>query len=400
MKYSHGIPGCAFVLLLLMIAGACEKQPTDYRSFLNEQEIIYPAAAANIETGPGKNRVLLKWKRNPDPSITKYIIYWNNNNDSTIVEATSGTASDTIRTYIGNLDEGAYSFTVYSFDQEENRSIPVLVENIKVYGDKYEVNLLNRSVASTNYADGKLILTWNEPDTINVHTEIKYTSLAGQVKTLFLSPDSSKLAISDWKLPTSIVYRSAYKPEKDAIDTFRAPRYDTLAVSELPVSKSSWKQVLLTNDADVNAFGASLANIWDGEPGAFPDIYHSDGATMPHTFTIDLGVTYQRLSRFMEWGRTDFSDHNPVEFEIWGIADITDAVPALPPTNDGWKEECIAKGWTLLADVKRTDDGTAGIEYDLAQPAPPVRFIRIRVLRSAGNTTYSHMSELSFWYNP
>src|SRR3546814_11987116 len=89
----------------LMLPDSCEEQPTNYRSFWEEKEIVYPAAVVRVEPGPGRYRVLLKWKRSPDPSVTEYGIYWNNSRDSSVVESISENASDTVAAYIGNLED-------------------------------------------------------------------------------------------------------------------------------------------------------------------------------------------------------------------------------------------------------------------------------------------------------
>lgn len=204
MKCIYSKLSNSVLLIVILLCGSCEKQPTDYRSFLKDQEVVYPAAASGVETGPGNQRVLLKWARNPDPSIQKYIIYWNGGADSTVLKATADQSADTVKTYINGLDESIYNFLIYSFDDEGNRSIPVAIENIKVYGEKYRGNLLNRSTSGVEYLDNKLTIIWNAPDTINVQTEVKYTDLSGQAKTIFLPADSSTLVIPDWKLPTKI----------------------------------------------------------------------------------------------------------------------------------------------------------------------------------------------------
>src|SRR5690606_19949139 len=121
---------------------------------------------------------------------------------------------------------------------------------------------------------------------------------------------------------------------------------------------------------------------------------------MPHHFSFDLGTTYDELTGFTEWGRTDFADHNPTELEVWGIADTTGAATELPAGDAGWADESLTKGWTLLTTITRSDDGIAEVEADIDSGHPPVRFVRFRVLKNAGNTDYSHMSEISFFYNP
>lgn len=399
-RYQYKVPAYLLLLAIFALIISCEKKPTDYRSFLDGHEVVYPGTVSGIEADPGDHRLLLTWRPNADPSLKQYIVYWNSGADSIVVPAASHLPTDTVKAAIGGLEEGTHAFVVYSFDDKGNRSIPINVENIKIYGDKYRSSILNRATSDVKYDNNILTITWNVPDTVNVGTEVKYTDGSGETKSVVLPADSSKLVISDWKLPTKIYYRSSYKPESHAIDTFRVSYYDSLTVSNLPADKSTWKQVLLLGDAVVDAYGTSLSNIWDGKPGAYPEVYHSDGAYIPHTFTIDLGKTYAKLTKFEEWGRTDFDGHNPDDFEVWGIADTTGAVPALRPDDPGWKDETMAKGWTLLTEVKRNDDGIAGVQTDVISNPPPVRFIRIRVLHAVDGDTFSHMSEISFWYNP
>jgi hypothetical protein len=60
--------------------------------------------------------------------------------------------------------------------------------------------------------------------------------------------------------------------------------------------------------------------------------------------------------------------------------------------------EMQAKGWTLLKEVKRTDDGKAAFKVNFDTGLPPVRYIRIRVKHvTNGDSNYSNMSEITFW---
>src|SRR3546814_20513369 len=119
---------------------------------------------------------------------------WSSDVCSSDLESISENASDTVEAYIGNLDEGVYSFTIYSFDKEGNRSIPLITENVKIYGDKYQGGLLNRQVSSIDYADGKTFLFWNRPDPINHHTEVSYTNQAGKQQTFIISKKEERRA--------------------------------------------------------------------------------------------------------------------------------------------------------------------------------------------------------------
>lgn len=219
-----------YILLLSIIFSnySCEKKPTDYRYFLNGMEVVYPGIASNIQVKPGNSRLLFTWVPSSDPSVTKYIMYWNNGSDSTIGDVTSFPASDTIKTYINNLKEGIYIFVVYFFNAKGDKSVPTNIENVKVYGEKYTESLLNRTISKINYANKNLTITWNMPDSVNINTEVLYTNVLDQIRTIYLQPDSSTLNLTDWKSPTKIYYRSSYKPQRNAIDTFKVTYIDSI----------------------------------------------------------------------------------------------------------------------------------------------------------------------------
>lgn len=171
----------------------------------------------------------------------------------------------------------------------------------------------------------------------------------------------------------------------------------------LPVEKP-WRAINLAFDASVYNCSTTMDWLWEGHPGSYPNIFHTaKGSTMPHTFTFDFGRIYTNLVQMEQWGRWDpkgRSFANPIYFEVWGIDDITNAVPVVPSDDPNWARASIKKGWTLLAEVRRKDDGVKGMKINLIKNPPPVRFIRIRIKDTKNHNTQglSHMSELSFWY--
>ncbi len=107
-----------------------------------------------------------------------------------------------------------------------------------------------------------------------------------------------------------------------------------------------------------------------------------------------MGKVYNNLLKVEETGRNCCG--NPLEFEIWGIADLTNANTTLTSDNSGWKAEMQSKGWTLLTEAVRTDDGQNAKTFDFISNPPPVRYIRMRVTKKLGTTSFN-MSELTFW---
>jgi hypothetical protein len=372
---------------------------------LKNGEIIYPGVVANVSYYTGNQRVALLWNPSPDPTIATYAIFLNNKRDSITMDATTHSPSDTIIAYIPNLEEYVYSFTIYSYDKKGNRSIPHDINNVKVYGPLYVANLLNRPYhAVTPYVvngNGSVTLNFVAPDTINIATTIKYTNTSNAVIEKQLHPDSSSIVLEPYKSGTPVLYRSSYIPMRNAIDTFYVSAYDTFPqiYRYVQLDKSLFRALSLPNDVSPYESGTSISKLWDGSvgPQGYPNIFHSNGTSpLPHHFTFDLGRTYSSLSHIEITGRN--CCHNPDVLEVWGIADITHAATALPGNDAGWKDESIAKGWTLLKEVIRTDNGVAAYKIPLDSHPPPVRYIRIRIKHVlSGEAASSNLSELTFW---
>jgi hypothetical protein len=205
--------------------------------------------------------------------------------------------------------------------------------------------------------------------------------------------------MTDYKLGTPVLYRSNYIPVLNALDTFSVLRYDTFPriYTFVQCNKALFAKVHLINDANPYQSSTDIDKLWDGttSPQGYPDIWHSDGASIPHVITFDMGAVYSNLAQMEETGRN--CCHNPDQFEVWGIPDLTGAITTLPADNSGWTAESISKGWTLLQTVTRTDAGTNPLKVDLMSNPPPVRYVRIRILHVTSGASYSNMSELTFW---
>jgi hypothetical protein len=52
----------------------------------------------------------------------------------------------------------------------------------------------------------------------------------------------------------------------------------------------------------------------------------------------------------------------------------------------------------MLKEVVRSDDGVAAMKFSLMDNPPPVRFIMIRVLKTASGSDAVNLSQLTFWY--
>ncbi|MBW8685311.1 DUF4998 domain-containing protein [Chitinophaga rhizophila] len=394
---------CLLTGLLLMMG--CSKTPTDYREYLNGEELVYPGKVANARALPGNGRVQLIWQPSPDQSITQYRVFWNNGADSINIPATTHGTSDTVRCTIADLSEYVYSFMIYSYDAKGNRSVSTEINNARVYGSVYIATLNNRLTNPDNpYTvndDNSVTLRFVAPDTINIRTILKYTNQNNQETHVSLNAAADELTLTDYKFGTPVLYQSSYIPVSNALDTFEVPRYDTFPSIYRLVAcdKSLFREHDMWGDMGIFQSDTRVSKLWDGSvgPQGYPNIFHSDGGgNLPRVLSFDMGKVYSNLGVLEETGRD--CCNNPDRFEVWGIADLTDAIPEMSPDDGGWKAAMESKGWTLLKEVIRTDNGNNAYKTNLIDNPPPVRYIRIRVLHNAnGENSYVNMSEITFW---
>jgi hypothetical protein len=403
MKSIYKISG--LLLLLATIIISCTKDDLAFKEYLKDGEIVYPGRVANITTKPGNLRTALWWNPSPDPSVSRYVVYWNNNADSVVVNSTTHNPLDTMKVTIPNLREYTYTFTVYSYDAQGHKSIPIEARNVRVFGPLYQSGLLNRPYNATNpYVvnnNGSVQLNFNTPDTINVNTTVRYTNTTGVSVDKVLLPADTAIILTDYKAGTDITYKSAYIPGKGSLDVFSVTDFSTFPkiFTYVLCDRSLFAEVHLPGDAPTYESGTSISKLWDGSvgPQGYPNIFHSAGNSgMPHVITFDLGKIYTNLSRIEETGRD--CCNNPDRFEVWGTADLSNATTTLSASDNGWPAEATSKGWTLLKEVIRSDDGKNAFTSELDNGGKPFRYIRIRIKHViTGDGNYSNMSEIRFW---
>ncbi|HMR19841.1 MAG TPA: DUF5000 domain-containing lipoprotein, partial [Sphingobacterium sp.] len=181
---------------------------------------------------------------------------------------------------------------------------------------------------------------------------------------------------------------------------------------EIKLDKSRFRAVRLPTDANPFDNNLAMSNLWsDNLVGGSSASARgtawwrtANGSGIPHHFTFELGVT-AKLSRYVQQQRGVVSEDNlvysagnPRYWEVWG---------ATNPSPDGSWE-----GWTKLLDCtsikpsglplgEKTDEdrtyALAGEEFDFPFDAPPVRYIRFRILGTWGSSDFMHIGELTFY---
>jgi hypothetical protein len=291
MNNRYKISAAALAVLAL---AACSKMDSNYNDFWKNGEKVYPASPDSLHVFSGRNRVKINWLIIGDPSVSKAVVYWNNGTDSLEKPITyhNDGGADTITVILDNLPEGTYSFDIYTYDKQGNRSVDANVVG-KVYGDSYQKALLGRLVKSAAYVDDTLRVQWGDPaDASATGSEITYTDTTGKTRTRMVATDADTTVIADYSMQASryIGYRTLFLPDSTAIDTF-ATAYDSVRVlgprTNLP--KAGWTVTASSYDnrggrtdrTPEKAIDENTSTAWINLVGS---------TDYPHSITIDMGA--------------------------------------------------------------------------------------------------------------
>lgn len=221
------------VLVSVLLISACTKQD-DYKKYLGNGEILYTGKADSLLVHAGRNRVQLSWLLISDPKISRAKIYWNNRKDSAMLDIKRTSGVDTIRYIISNLEERAYTFEVYNFDRDGNTSVRSEATGF-VYGRFYEDALLTRAFSNAEMKNGQAEISWANIDTTGgiIGMQLQYTTSDNVAHDTIVAaqPEGQVTVLPNYLSMSSFRYRTLYKPDKLAVDTFYTP-FETKAVKE------------------------------------------------------------------------------------------------------------------------------------------------------------------------
>lgn len=394
------------VVVALSAVISCTKEDA-YKKFQKGGEIIYAGTLDTVIAQSGKNRINLQMNLGNDAAVTKVKVYWNDGKDSSQIAVPRPASSDIINLMISNLSPGTYNFKVYTYDKQNNSSVITNVSGI-AYGEDYENSLVNRRIRSavpSSQVDS-LVLTWNDANPGLVKTEVTYTRKNGTVVTLNISSEESLTKLTDDYLPGSTLsYRSTYKFNENAFDSFTVVEPSTLVLTALPpferqLPKSAFREVILPTDVLEGGFGWLMPALWNG-------VYTGNGfATQPNKplpvwFTFDTGIS-TKINRFIFHMPQDriFRLEAVKSFEIWGSDN--------PAPDGSWGSWTLLNTCTVIkpsgsplntntaADIAAA---AAGQEFIMPSGNPSTRYIRIKVLSNWGNGSFQAMGEFTFFTN-
>jgi len=210
---------CAIIGLASFLV-ACHKMDETYEGFLTGGEMKYAKKPDTIWISPGKNRLKLSTVL-IGTNYSKYMVYWNDGQDSLEVPVGEKKYMDTLEVLIAPLAEGDCAVKVYTYDMEQYRSI-VTEANGVIYGDAYQSTLFNRIALAFQLDDkGKPLVMWDSRNPRQaVAVELVFKDQEQMAHRLIQPIEETKTAIAYDLLGDSLQYRTLFLPDSNAIDTF------------------------------------------------------------------------------------------------------------------------------------------------------------------------------------
>ena len=390
-------------LLGIMLAVSCSDLNETHLEYIKDGETIYVGKPMDVFSNSGNERIRINIIINSDPKISKGLITWNNGNEEYAFDINRTTEGiDTISTEL-NIAEGSYTFDIILLDNNGNSSL-TYVHTALVYGEKYIASLRNRAVNEIDAFPSYAVLKWAVAEPGMLETILTYVDINDETKQITVLPMDFETILEGCKTSGIFSLTTSYKPSEDALDIFSSKSEDFMLPSEFLLEKSNFNQVILPTDFSAECWGGAVSKLWNGNTGN-GDWYHTgcvgDGTDgLPHHFTIDLGVTVG-LTKFRIHPRQDCcQSRNPKHFQLWGVADISDAETTLLSGDPGWEDEAVLKGWIKLLEVE-TDASWNGSKAPIDVTIPGnenVRYIRFRLVDTWDDSTdATALTEFTFW---
>jgi len=391
-KYSSFLLGAITSILI----SSCTKMNDLHMGYLLEGERIYVGQPDSVHASSGLNRVeLFYWVS--DPKSRKMKVFWNNDEDSLMVDIPPLAVNEPGKIEINDLEAKNYNFKIITYnDKWMNPSLPfeVLVE---VYSEGFLKRLFPRRIEYANFLTPQSVyVSFYKPTDMSIGSVLNYTKLDGTGAEVIISTDTSFVVLDDFK--ENLNMYTSFLPFEDALDTLYSAPIEFTEI-DLLLDQSLFNRWNPTG-IPYKDFGSaySIEKMWDNNNATFYLAGGSSGTVLPlpHDFTFDLGQE-KRITRFRQWQRLTtsilYGEQQMKRFELWGsnspdvTADLSD--------------------WVLLGsfEVKKPPTGTdllaaaqEGHNF-LIIGAPPVRYIRYRILELFKNNGAMVLGEIKF-YSP
>lgn len=388
-----------FICTLLLLAMGCKEEKLE--PLTKGGKVPGQVSGVTVENLPGS--VTLRYNIPSDPELL-YV--------KAVYDIRPGKTMEVISTFYNN------SLTLVGFGNTDER----------------EVKLYSVSKSEAASAPVTVKVKPLTPPVQATFASLDFEADFGGIRAQFVNEDSANIVIGvltrdeqGAPVPADIYYTSQKEGEFFVRGFDASPRWFGLYVRDrwLNYTDTVWKQVTplfeqqldkklfkgmsLPSDAAPWKTNIPLSNLWNdkvegGQSSTNTWFRTQNGSGIPHHVTFDMGVA-ARISRVIHIPRGAFDEKtllysagDPQLFELWGTNN-----PAPDGSYTGWTklQDCeVIKVSGLPIGINSNDDisrAQSGHEFKIPAGAPPVRYIRIKMLQTFGNADYFWMAEMTFF---
>ena len=298
-----------------------------------------------------------------------------------------------------NLEEKSYEFNVTTQDELGNLSVSQIVAGSAV-GDIFVSDQDPREIDNFTFEDdGTYANFFGNAQSENViFTIVDYENESEGISKDTLFYDDSRINIDQYKPLGNLQTTSVIQSGLDGIDSISLVSLD-YTMPELPYSILNKNYIRLVNMPSDNPGTFNNANPseylfdniseWNGDDTY---TYNSGPNSIPHHFTIDLGVNtiLRRVDVDMLDPNID-SSSNATAIQVWGRDNLDFAQTA---SSD--EELFIDAGWVLLHEEQIDGENLNRASFVIDPNVSPKRFIRLRTTSSVNNDSVK-FTELTFY---
>ena len=380
--------------MMVMSCGDMDSIHDDYL----QGEQVYAGKLDTLKIRPGYYRAQLEGQTQFLGNSNQILVEFDEQMD--IYDIDTDNINNGIYTMIlPNLEEKSYEFTVTTQDELGNLSVSQVVAGSAV-GDIFVSDQDPREIIDFSFEDdGTYANFFGNAQSENViFTIIDYENESDEISRDTLFYDDSRIRIEQFKPQGNLQTTSVIQSGLNGIDSISLSPLN-YNMPDLPYTILDKNYIRLVNMPSDNPGTYNNANPeeflfdnnieWNGDD---TNTYFTEPGSIPHHFTIDLGVNtvLRRVDIAMIDPEIDPS-FNPTGVQVWGRENLDFAQTASSEEN-----LLIDAGWVLLHEQQIDGENLSGASFIIDPNISSKRYLRLRTTSSVGNESIK-LTELTFY---
>mgnify|MGYP001444286238 FL=1 len=380
-----------------MMVISCGDMDSIHDDYLQGEQ-VYAGKLDTLKIRPGYYRAQLEGQTQFLGNSNQILIEFDEQTD--IYDIDTDNINNGIYTMIlPNLEEKSYEFTVTTQDELGNLSVSQVVAGSAV-GDIFVSDQDPREIIDFSFEDdGTYANFFGNAQSENViFTIIDYENESDEISRDTLFYDDSRIRIEQFKPQGNLQTTSVIQSGLNGIDSISLSPLN-YNMPDLPYTILDKNYIRLVNMPSDNPGTYNNANPeeflfdnnieWNGDD---TNTYFTEPGSIPHHFTIDLGVNtvLRRVDIAMIDPEIDPS-FNPTGVQVWGRENLDFAQTASSEEN-----LLIDAGWVLLHEQQIDGENLSGASFIIDPNISSKRYLRLRTTSSVGNESVK-LTELTFY---